>query len=160
MRIALLFNILIYAGIGWMFNHYLFESHPLTREDLPREVQKAFSRLYPGAEIESYARKQKEGYDVYEFRFNLGQQHTEASFADNGELVELEERITSNDLPRDINLVIGTIFDRFEIRQAEKVVNRHQVYYEVKVRGAQNGRESKFELRFSDDARLLEKYRI
>lgn len=160
MRTALLFNIMIYSLLGLFINSVFSGSHTLDNEDVPATILNAFNSHYPDAAIEGYRSQEKDGQETISVVFQYYGKEFDASYNYQGTLLELEERIPSRELPSAINNVLAATFATFEIRQAEKVIRDKNIYYEIKIAGKHQRHNQKYELLFSKDSKLLQKYQI
>src|SRR5262249_51084489 len=69
-------------------------------EKLPKAVKAAFAKHFPGATADKASSEKENGKTVYEIAFTFRGAKTDATFAADGTLVDVEKEVAAKDLPR------------------------------------------------------------
>ena len=135
-----------------------------TGPELPRAVQAALARRFPGAETAEVERDKKRGRTVYEVEVRHKGKELEILFLDEGTVLEVAEEIDPEALPRSVSGAVSNLAPFGEIEEAEKIEIRavleargrvrrirRKIVYECEVLKD----DTKAEVRISADGRVL-----
>jgi len=134
------------------------QERTVTEKEVPQAVFQAFNSAYPGATIKEYAEEIEEGEKFYEVSCEFEGRKIDAVYKPDGTVAAIEEIISAEDLPDNINEAISKEFQQFSLELIEKIEKEGKQLFEVKLLNIDNNK--KYELLFSDDGKLIEKERI
>ena len=127
----------------------------ITEKEVPQAVLKAFTENYPGASVREYSEEFEDGKKHYEISFEFQGQKIDILYNDEGEVVELEETISAEDMPGQIQEAISREIPQYSLILIESVKKEGKFFYEAKVLNLKD--RKKYELFFSESGKLLEK---
>jgi hypothetical protein len=131
------------------------EERTVTAGEVPQNVLKAFNETYPGATIKEYAEETEDGQKFYEISCEFEGRKIDASYKPDGTVAAIEEVIAVEQLPENIHQAIAKEFQQFSIQLAEKIEKEGKQFFEVKLLDTKD--QKKYELKFSDTGKLVEK---
>jgi hypothetical protein len=108
----------------------------VTKKEVPAAVLAAFAKTYPKAAVKGYAKEIKDGKPVYEVESIEGATHRDVSFAPDGKLLVVEERMDMKDVPAVVQLALEKKYPKATINLAEKVMEGTTVAYEFHLTSA------------------------
>lgn len=127
----------------------------VTEKEVPQVILKAFTTSYPDATIREYSEEVEDGKTYYEISFEFQGAEIDILYNIEGEVVELEETITAEEMPDQIQEAIADEIPQFSLIRIERVEKEGKLFYEAKVLNTQNNK--KYELFFSESGKLMEK---
>lgn len=130
----------------------------VTEKEVPREVLMAFADAYPGATVREYAQELEAGQKFYEISCEFEGRRIDILFQPDGEVAEIEEVISFDQLPDSVNRAISEEIQQFSLEIAEKIEKGEKVFYEVKLLNSED--QKRYEMLFSVDGKLIEKEEI
>ena len=158
MRNIIIFNLLVYGLIAIGVKSYSAKgSKTIAEQDVPRSIRTAFQTAYPCAVVSNFIKTKKDGQQIYEIAFSLADKQMEVRYSVSGQLLKVEELISTDSLPGNIRMAIADHFEDSSIKNARRVIKDNRLFYDVKLSGNAPGWEGDRALRFTDDARLLTK---
>ena len=129
---------------------------PIAKSQVPSEVIKAFKAAYPRASVRGYAKVEVDGKPFYKLETIDGEMHRNISYAPDGSVAKMEERITANELPAGAQQAIEGKYPKAKITTAEKVTQGEQISFEVSVK--KGGKV--FDLKFDADGKLISAHEV
>lgn len=117
------------------------QEHKITRKQVPPQVLSAFQKSYPHARIKGYASEKNNGVTCYEIQSVEGTTHRDILYTAEGNVVELEETITADQLPKAVSEAVEKGYHGKPIVRIEKSVRDGQTKYEVVIRDGKKERE-------------------
>ena len=75
----------------------------------------------------------------------------------NGLVIALEESIPAAELPSSIQDELDNKFDKYEIKETEKITKSVDIFYEVGLMAESDDKNKKYNLLFSEEDRLIDK---
>ena len=132
-RNILIFNtFLIFALIssGLLFA----QEKKIDKKDLPKAVLNTFQKSYPDAEIKGTSIEKENGKIYYEIESMEGTQRRDLLYTKAGKLTEIEETLTSTDIPEIVKNSVMSRYPNGEINRAEKVTSGKTISYELVVK--------------------------
>lgn len=94
----------------------------LSQQGVPIAVREAFQKAYPQAADIKYEKDSKAGKAAYEIEFKDQGLEREATYADDGTLLETEEEIRPDALPTTITEALKKAHPQAMLEEAEKVM--------------------------------------
>lgn len=119
---------------------------------LPAAVAGAFHQTYPAARVLHVSKERREGRVVYEIESRDGSTRRDLIYTPAGEVLEIEERIPPDSVPRAVRAAAETQVPGGKLVGAERVTRGAVVQFEIEMR--RNGR-SRF-LTFDPEGRPSE----
>jgi hypothetical protein len=123
----------------------------LAKKDLPSAVVSAFQQQYPNAVIKASSKEVEDSTTYYEIESVDGKTKRTILYSGDGKLTEIEEVISSKQLPDSARALIARDYPKGDIEGAEKVTKGNVTTYEVKI---ENGKEN-IEAEFDSAGRLI-----
>ncbi len=120
----------------------------LEQKDVPKAVLEAFHRDFPGAVKPTFVREMENGEAKYEISFTQKGKKKDASYSEDGTLMEVEEEIGVSEVPQKIIDLIKSKTTRFKILRAEKVKEGDFEGYELLIEFTRKGQTRVREVRF------------
>jgi hypothetical protein len=105
-------------------------------KDLPKAVSSAFQKTYPKAVILGTATEVEHGKTMYEIESTDGDIHRDLLYTKNGEVYEIEERVTPEALPPDVKVVIDKKLKSYTWIKGEKITRGATVQYDLRLRSS------------------------
>jgi hypothetical protein len=137
------------------------ETIPLKK--VPEAVRRAVKEKFPEAKIKKAAREEDDGKTVYEITLIEDEddedddETIDVSLKPDGTILEIEETIEEEDLPRKVLAAVKRWFSKAEIEKAEKVTKGGKVTYEVLLEADDEGEdeEEKLEVVLDRSGKIL-----
>lgn len=121
------------------------QEQKITRKHVPPQVLSAFERAYPQAVVKGYAREKDNGATYYEIESVEGSTHRDILYTAEGNVVELEETITADQLPKAVSEAVEKSYHGKPIVRIEKSVRDGRAKYEVVIRDGKKEHEVMFD---------------
>jgi hypothetical protein len=121
------------------------EEQHLAKKDLPSAVMSAFQQQYPGAVIKASSKEIEDSTTYYEIDAVDGRTNRTVLYSENGKLTEIEEVISSKQLPDSARALIARDYPKGDIEGAEKVTKGNVMTYEVKIEYGKENIEAVFD---------------
>jgi hypothetical protein len=115
------------------------EERRLAKKDLPSAVISTFKQQYPNAVIKGSSKEVEDSTTYYEIGSVDGQTKRTVLYTGDGKLTEIEEVISSKQLPDSARGLIVKDYPKGDVEGAEKVTKGNVTIYEVKI---ENGKEN------------------
>jgi hypothetical protein len=128
-------NKCIYIGIIALFGFSTFAAeYKINKNQVPNAVLQSFSKTFPNAMAENYAKETKNGKTYYEIESREGTISRDLLFEPNGKLVEMEEKIPYDSLPSAVQDTIKTKYGKNAFVSAERITKDNQTTYGVVIK--------------------------
>jgi hypothetical protein len=128
----------------------------LTKKDLPAAVISAFQKQYPNARIKGVSKEVEDSTAYYEIESIDSTSRRTVLYTGDGKPTEIEEVISSKQLPDSARFEITKTYPNGKVEAAEKVIKGDKTTYEVKI---ENGKEN-IEAVFDANGRLINAEKI
>ena len=115
------------------------EEHRVAKKDMPSAVMSAFHLQYPDAVIKAASKEVEDSTTYYEIESIDGKTRRTVLYSGDGKLTEIEEVISSKQLPDSARALIAKDYPKGDVEKAEKVTRGNVTTYEVKI---ENGNEN------------------
>lgn len=122
-----------FAGLfcGFALAALAFSERKITMAALPSAVQAAVREQTKGAEILGFAAEREKGQIVYEAETKRNGKSRDLTFNKNGQLLEVEEEISLEDVPVPARTALQKRADGGTIKKVESVTRGAAVAYEA-----------------------------
>jgi len=120
---------------------------------LPAKVLESFKKTFPTAVINNAGEEKEKGVTYYEVESVDGTVRRDIIFQADGKIVEIEEKISTGDLPVKVKDSLNSKYPRWEIAAAEKLTKDNKESFEVLLK---KGKETK-EVVLDKDGTVLKK---
>ena len=127
------------------------KEHRLTKKDLPAAVISAFQKQYPNAKIKGVSSEVEDSTAYYEIESVDSTSRRTVLYTSDGKLTEIEEVVSSKQLPDSARAEIAKTYPKGKVEAAEKVTKGDKTTYEVKI---ENGKEN-IEAVFDSNGKLI-----
>jgi hypothetical protein len=117
----------------------------IPKKDVPEAVIKAFNTTYPNGSVKRYAKETENGKTFYEIESIDGTISRDLLFSPNGNIEEIEEKISSDSIPNAIRDSLAVKYRNASIISAEKITNGNKVAYSVVISVKSKKREIVFD---------------
>ena len=129
------------------------EEQSLKRKDVPKAILTAFEQAYPKAKIIGYSKESDEGKTVYEIESKDGTVSRDATYADDGTVVSIEESFPYAGLPDAVHSAVTKDYPKARVGICEKVTKGTTIQYEVHLKSGKKN----VEIVFDSDGKLVTK---
>ncbi|GAB4321219.1 MAG: hypothetical protein Kow0059_15820 [Candidatus Sumerlaeia bacterium] len=99
--------------------------------NVPENVQEAIKDHAGTAAIEKVTKEKEDGVTVFEAEFKVNGMEQSVEVADNGQVLELERKVSADELPAAVKAALEKACPGGEIAEAELI---QKFYYEIKVK--------------------------
>jgi hypothetical protein len=106
----------------------------ITKKDVPAEALKAFETAFPNAKVNGYNKEIESDSAFFEFETVEGTIKRDILYTADGTLVEVEEKLTTENIPAEIVKAVTTDMPKAKIVRGEKTTKGSEVTYEVKIK--------------------------
>ena len=120
-----------FAFVLLSINMSFAQEKKIEKKDLPSAVLSSFQKSYPNAEIKGTSMEKENGKTYYEIESMDGLQRRDLLYTKNGTVAEIEEKITSENLPEQVKNSVSKKYPDSEIKSAEKTTRNSKVTYEL-----------------------------
>jgi uncharacterized membrane protein YkoI len=117
-----------------MFSIAQTQDKKIKVNNLPKVVITAFQRTSPKATIIGAGTEVENGKTMYEVESIEGKVGRDLLYTDKGEVVEIEESITTEALPDNVKAALEKQFAKYKMMKGEKVTQGTKVEYELEVK--------------------------
>jgi len=153
-RKRIILNLCLIALVAFVLKACLDNGErEIAETEVPTAILEAFKEAYPGAVVREYGEELEDGDKAYEISFTHKGQKIDILYAQDGNVIELEETIPAAELPAAIHDELNDRFDQYEIKETEKITKGADIFYEVRLTATSD--EKAYELIFSQDGRLI-----
>jgi hypothetical protein len=129
-----------------MFVNTSFSSEQtLKKKDVPKAVLEAFAKAYPKAKAMGYAKEMEGKTVVYEIESEEGTVTRDVLYDTKGNVLELEESITKDELPQAIKDAIAKDYSKANITKYEKLTKGETTQYEIHIKSGKKSSEVLFD---------------
>ncbi|MCX6173150.1 MAG: PepSY-like domain-containing protein [Ignavibacteriales bacterium] len=118
--------------------------------EMPKAITGAFQKAYPNAKLLSFSKEKEKGQVQYEVESQDGATRRDLIYDVNGNVLEIEEVISAEDLPAVIKQVLEKDYKNAIIVKAETLVRGDVLAYELSMKKG----NKKFGLTFDKDGTL------
>jgi hypothetical protein len=147
-------NEFICIGIIALFGFSTFAAeYKINKNQVPDAVLQSFSKTFPNAIAENYAKETRNGKTYYEIESKEGTISRDLLFEPNGKLVEMEEKLPYDSLPAAVQDTIKTKYGKNAFVSAERITKNNQTTYGVVIKI----NNKKMEKTFNPDGSLSSK---
>ncbi len=148
------------TGIGMLVLMFLAgcagsKERKVSETEIPTPVLRAFKQAHPSADVHEYAEEVEQGKKLYEISFTENGKKMDVLWTADGNVVELEESISTAQLPDGIVETLSKKYGDYKMEETERLSKGDSVFYEVKIESRISGEEKDYELLFSEDGRLI-----
>lgn len=105
--------------------------HSMKLEQVPEAARAVIESHTAGAEICRIKQKQKDGRTIYKVKYKKGGREHELKVSAAGDLLELEEAVTLDELPAAVRATVEKETAGAEIEELEKGTEGGKTFYEV-----------------------------
>ena len=109
------------------------QEREISKKSVPKAVISAFEKSYPRARVKGYSTEVEEGKTLFEVESYRGSMSLDVSYLSDGTVVEIEEGITSKDLPQTVKETIKSNYPRGRVLKVERKTSGNAVTYEMKI---------------------------
>ena len=106
----------------------------ITKKDVPAAALKAFEAAFPKVTVNAYLTEVEDGKTFFEFETVEGTIKRDILYTADGTLVEVEEKLTTENIPAEIVKAVTTDMPKAKIVRGEKTTKGSEVTYEVKIK--------------------------
>ncbi|MBS4029251.1 MAG: PepSY-like domain-containing protein [Ignavibacteriales bacterium] len=136
-----------------LVNKTFTSEQTLKKKDVPKAVLQAFAKTYPKATTMGYS-KENEGKTIaYEVESKEGTVTRDILYDAKGNVLEVEESVTKDELPQAIRDVIAKDYAKATIEKCEKLTKGEMTQFEIHVT---SGKKTS-EVLFDSNGKLVEK---
>lgn len=139
-RITLILAVFCLAWTTMLWAQEEEQETRIEQKEVPQAVLDAFHKAYPGAEKITFSREEENGQTKYEISFTVKGKKKEVSYAPDGKVLEVEEEIGIDEIPRTIIDLIKSHTTAFKILKAEKITEGDFEGYELKFEYTRKGK--------------------
>jgi len=139
---------LVFLGASGCAHH-----HSVKLEQVPDAARAVIQTHTAGAEICRIKQKQKDGQTVYKVKYKKDGREHELKVSAAGDLLELEEKVTLDELPAAVRATVEEETAGGEIKKLEKETEGGKTFYEVKFK--KDGK--KHEVEINPDGSVLKR---
>ena len=107
------------------------EKVPLDK--VPKPVMAAFKAKFPEAVVNTAVKEEEDGKTVYELESTLNGLSVDAVLKPDGEFVEIEKQIKTEDLPAAVSAAVKAKYPKAAMKKAEEVTADGKTTFEVVV---------------------------
>jgi hypothetical protein len=111
----------------------LSQETKITKKDLPKAILSAFEKAYPKATIKGLSSELEEGKTYFEIESVDGKISRDLLYLADGTVVEIEEGVSTADLPSAVKATLQKEYPKGKVVKAEKTTKGDAVTYEMKV---------------------------
>lgn len=122
-------------------------------DKLPAKVKDAIEAKFKNAKAESATTGKEDGDVYYDVVLKEKGKTIEATFDDDGDLIQVEREIDPKDLPKAVAAALKAKFPRGTVTGADEVTKGSEVTYEVEVETA---RKTKYDVTLDAKGKILE----
>ena len=123
----------------------------ISEKELPAAVKTAFYKKYPKAEIKGLSTETENGKIYFEIESMDGKVRRDLLFTQKGKIVEIEETISSTNLPKGSLQAIEKKFHGAKVERVEKVTSGSKITYELSV----TGKEADYEVILNKSGKII-----
>ena len=123
--------VLLIAGIS---SQAIAGDKKITKKDVPAAALKAFEAAFPKVEVTEYLTEVEDGNTFFEFKTVEGTIKRNILYKADGTLVEVEEKLITENIPAEIVKAVTTDMPKAKIMRGEKITKGSEVTYEVKIK--------------------------
>ena len=106
-------------------------SDKLTTFDVPSAILSSFNGNFPGYQLVGIEKKTEN--DFYEIKGDSGTSILDVKYNSKGTIIEIEEKISTNELPIGVLETLKAEYPGARIKEAEKVTQGADLKYEVEI---------------------------
>src|SRR2546430_12452805 len=125
---------LIAMAVSLLAVSALAQEKKITAQQVPAAVIAAFKNSYPHATIRGYAQEKENGKVFYEIESREGTTQRDVLYNPDGTVAEVEESISTSDLPAEAQEAIRKQYPKAVVTLAERTTAGDKVGYEVAAR--------------------------
>jgi len=133
------------------------DEREITDTEVPIAIIEAFNKAYPKAIVSEYREEVEDGTKIHEISFRHGDQKISILYSHDGLVIALEETIPAADLPWSIHDELENNFDKYQIKEIEKITKGANIFYEVVLVAESEEKNKKYNLLLSKEGRLIDK---
>ncbi len=155
-RMMLIISFISSAFLFFACTSVIAQEKEITKKDLPSSVETAFHKKYPKARIKGLSTEIEHGKKYYEIESVDGKTRRDLLYTKNGKIVEVEETVSSTDLPKGSVKLIENKFPKAEITRAEKVTSGSKVTYELAIKS----KENRYEVVLNKEGKIIKNNKV
>lgn len=129
----------------------------LSQGEVPSAVLQAFTSQYPDASVREYSSEREKGQTLYEISFTADNKAYDVTYNKDGQVVEVEEQITAEELPEAIKNELTKSFSKFQLNKVERIQEGGKIFYEAKLTAFEDSQKRAYEIKYSESGELIEK---
>jgi uncharacterized membrane protein YkoI len=112
----------------------LAQEKKITKKDVPAAVLSAFEKSYPHAMVKSFSKESENGKTYYEVESIEGKTPRDILYLSDGTATEVEEGVSTADLPASVKASVMKKHPEGKIIRAERTTRDSVVTYEMRVK--------------------------
>ncbi len=149
--LSLVVAIILVAGIN------LFaQEKKITKKDVPANVMTTFQKAYPKAVVKGTSIETEHGKKFYEIESMEGSKHIDLLITSAGKITEIEETISTDQIPGSVMKTLEAKFKGLKIEKAEKVTHDAVSDYELVI----ESKSGKHEVKLNAAGKLLKTEKV
>jgi len=133
---SFIFSLLLVVAFLLTTSLNLFgQEKQISKKEVPSAVLKSFKKEYPKAHIKGLSTETEKGKSYFEIESIDGKVRRDLLYTPEGKVAEIEETITTSELPKESIESIQKKIPGGKIEKAERVTSGSKVTYELRVAG-------------------------
>ncbi len=121
-------------------------SKKVKKDAMPKPVLEAFQKSYPKAKVIEYSIEPSSGILTYQIEFKKGGKTMEAVYGQDGKLLQSEEDINQQEIPKEVITYIKANYKGYKIEEASKVLRNNKITnYDVTIKQGKHTMELEFD---------------
>ncbi len=123
---------------------------------VPAKVTASFHKAYPKAEIKGTSIEKENGHKYYEIESIQGEKHIDLLLTESGKIAEIEETISTDELPANSVKNLEKKYKGLKIKRTEKVTAGKKITYELAIESGDHN----YEVVLNSSGKLMEKAKM
>ncbi|HUX60893.1 MAG TPA: PepSY-like domain-containing protein [Ignavibacteriaceae bacterium] len=157
MRAIKVLDLSLFAAIILVTSISLFaQEKKITKKDVPVNVMTTFQKAYPKAVVKGTSIEKEHGKKYYEIESMEGSKHIDLLITSAGKITEIEETISTDQIPGSIMKTLGAKFKGLKVEKAEKVTHGSVSDYELVI----ESKSGKHEVKLNVAGKLLKTEKV
>ncbi len=126
-------SLLVVAFLLTISLNLFAQEKQISKKEVPTAVLKSFKKEYPKARIKGLSTETENGKSYFEIESIDGKVRRDLLYSSDGKIAEIEETITTSNLPKESIRSIQKKIPGGKIEKAERVISDSKVNFELKV---------------------------
>ncbi len=128
----------------------------INTKDVPANVMTTFQKAYPKAVVKGTSIETEHGKKFYEIESMEGSKHIDLLISTAGKITEIEETISTDQIPGSVMKTLGAKFKGLKVEKAEKVTHGAVSDYELVI----ESKSGKHEVKLNTAGKLLKTEKV